>query len=110
MAAKAPKPRKALDDFVEGLRRDGYVVRLDAVMAGRSGVVHRFDMVAERAEGGGEKKTMVFMKERGMNPVEEMIGLFAMAFDVDAEPCYVVQGSVEERLPKSYGITFLTSA
>ena len=106
-ATSAPGPRKNFNDFVEGLRREGYAVKLDALVAGKSGVVHRFDLLAERA-GGGKKKTIVCMKGRGRNPAEEMIGLFVMAFDVGAEPCYVMQGSVEEKLAESYGITLLT--
>ena len=107
-ATSAPGPRKTFNGFVEGLRRDGYAVKLDALVVGKSGVVHRFDLLAERAGGGGKKRTVVCMKGRGRNPAEEMIGLFAMAFDVGAEPCYAVQGSVEEKLAESYGITLLT--
>ncbi|MDG6988572.1 MAG: hypothetical protein JRN21_04515 [Nitrososphaerota archaeon] len=99
--------RRSFDDLAESLRRDGYTVRFDALLAGRSGVVHRFDLLAEKTEGGGEKRTVVCMKERGNNPVEEMVGLFAMAFDVGAEPCYAMRGGVEEVVAKSYGITLV---
>ncbi len=97
----------SLDSFVEDLKREGYTVRLDASLPGKSGVVHRFDLLAEKA--GGEKTSIVCMRQRGSNQVEEMIGLFIMAFDVGAKPCYVTAQSVERKIAEAYGITFLAS-
>lgn len=104
-AAGGPQPRRSLNTFVDDLKKNGYTVKYDASLPGKSGVVHRFDLLAERAEGG--KRTVVCMRERGKNPVEEMIGLFIMAFDVDAKPCYITGGSVETKIAEAYGITFL---
>lgn len=104
-SAGRPEPKRSLDNFVDDLKRNGYTIKLDASLPGKSGVVHRFDLLAERAEG--EKKTVVCMRERGKNPVEEMIGLFIMAFDVGAKPCYITGGSVETKIAEAYGITFL---
>ena len=107
-ATSALKPRKTFDEFAEELEREGYSVKLDALAAGASGVLHRFDLLAEKDEGGGRKKTVVCMKSRGKNPVEEMIRLYASAYDVGAEPCYVVSGSIEDKLAAHYGIALLT--
>ncbi|MDG6951419.1 MAG: hypothetical protein JRN12_06225 [Nitrososphaerota archaeon] len=102
----AVRRRKSLGEFADGLKRDGYSMNSGALLPGKSGVVHRFDLLAEKTEGG-KRKTVVCMKERGHNPVEEMVGLFAMAFDVDAEPCYAVRGSVDEGFAESYRITLV---
>ena len=107
-ATSALRPRKTFDEFAEGLKKEGYAVKFDALVAGKSGVVHRFDLLAEKDEGGGRKKTVVCMKSRGKNPVEEMIRLYASAYDVGAEPCYVVSGSIEDKLAAHYGIALLT--
>ena len=105
-ATSALKPRKTFGEFAEELRREGYAVKLDALAAGASGVLHRFDLLAEKDEGG-RKKIIVCMKSRGKNPVEEMVGLYASAYDVGAEPCYVVSGSIEDKLAAHYGIALL---
>ena len=102
----AVRRRKSLSELAECLKRDGYNMKSGALLPGEPGVVHRFDLLAEKTEGG-KRKAVVSMKERGHNPVEEMVGHFAMAFDVDAEPCYAVRGSVDEGFAESYRITLV---
>ncbi len=88
--------RRNLDKFVNDLKHDGFTVKLDTLIAGASGVVHHVDLVAERIEEG-RKKIIVGMKEQGKDPTEEIISVFAIAFDVGAEPYYITSGGFESR-------------
>ena len=85
-----------LNEFVEDLEHDGFTVKLDTMIAGASGVVHHVDLVAERIEEG-KKKIIVGMKERGNDPAEEIVSVFAIAFDVGAEPYYITTDGFERR-------------
>ena len=88
--------RRNLDEVVKDLEHDGFIVKLDTLIAGASGVVHRVDLVAERIEDG-KKKIIVGMKEQGKDPTEEIVSVFAIAFDVGAEPYYIRTGGFGRR-------------
>ncbi|MDG6939934.1 MAG: hypothetical protein JRN39_06000 [Nitrososphaerota archaeon] len=93
--------RKSFHDLLERLEKEGYTVKLDTSVVGRSGVIHHVDLLAEGKVG---KRAIVGLEGRGKNPVEEMMTVFAIAFDAGAEPYYVTEGNVEERIAEFYGI------
>jgi predicted RNA-binding protein len=88
--------RRNLERLVEDLEHDGFTVKLDTLIAGASGVIHHVDLVAERIEEG-RKKIIVGMKAGGKDPAEELKSVFAIAFDVGAEPYYIAAEGFERR-------------
>ncbi|MDG6994571.1 MAG: hypothetical protein JRN52_01500 [Nitrososphaerota archaeon] len=98
----------SLGEFIEDLEEKGYSVKYNTKVKGVSGLFHRVDGIAESPKG--EKKTIVWLEKRG-NAITEIIQTFAVAYDADAEPCYVIEGALgeeERKLAEYYKMKLLT--
>lgn len=80
-------------EFTEELRKKGYFVRLDSSVKGRSGAVHHVDLLAEDKKG--EKKIIGVKKCCKENLSFEIINTFAIAYDTDADACYIVDRELD---------------
>lgn len=94
---------KSFDEYLAGLKREGYSVKLDANVVGASGASHHVDLWAE-PKVGSRGKPVVGLREHGRNPVEEILRVFVIALDMGARSCYITAGSADEKLVKEYGV------
>lgn len=92
------------ENFVEALKKNGYSVKLDAVIMGKSDVEYRVDFLAESPEG----KKILGLKSHGKETAKEIITTYVVAFDTGAEAFYIPFGPLNEeseRLAAEYKIT-----
>jgi len=95
--------------FFEGLKKQGYSVRFDASLKGRSGVTHHVDVLAENPQG----KKVVGVETRGKEAAVEIISTYMVALDCGVEACHLVDRGVDEesrKLAEFYKITLLTGS
>lgn len=100
---------KSSEDFVEGLKKQGYSVKYNVSLKGTSGVKHHADVVAEHSNG----KKVVGLRARGKETAAEIIGTFVVALDTKAEAFFVVEKALDKesrKLAESYEIKVLTGA
>ncbi|MDH2901654.1 MAG: hypothetical protein PXY39_11865 [archaeon] len=96
-----------VSEFVEDLKKQGYDIKFNAQIKGKSGLVHQVDGLAKHAKNG--KKIIVWLEKHGDTAIE-IIQIFAIAYDADADPCYVVDrelGEEERRLAEYYKMKLL---
>jgi len=93
--------------FIEDLKKQGYTVKFNASLKGKSGATHRVDVLAENHQG----KKHIAMKKNGKGIATEIINTFAVALDGEAEACYIIDKALDvesRKLAKYYKITLLT--
>ena len=96
-----------VSEFVEDLKKQGYSIKFNAYITGKSGLVHHVDGLAKHLEDA--KKIIVWLEKR-RDATTEIIQIFAIAYDAGADPCYVVDGELgeeERRLAESYKMRLL---
>ena len=99
---------RSFHTFVEDLKNRGFTVKFDSSLKGRSGAIHQIDMMAENLEG----RKIVVMEKSGNEASVDIIRLFAISLDCEAEAYYIVDGDLDEKsrmLVEFYKITLLTS-
>jgi predicted RNA-binding Zn-ribbon protein involved in translation (DUF1610 family) len=81
-------PRGQIEDF---LIHEGYEVQTDVKVAGRSGAVHEIDLLATKTSGTFEHRVVVgFATSDTEIDSEEVIKLYAKAYDVNAQDIVLV--------------------
>lgn len=93
--------------FIEDLKKQGYSVKLDASLKGKSGATHRVDVLAENPQG----EKVVGVETHGKEAAVEILNTFVVALDGGAEACYIVDRELDEesrKLAEYYKITLLT--
>ncbi len=96
-----------VSEFTEVLKKQGYDIKFDAYIKGKSGLIHHVDGLAKHLEDA--KKIIVWLEKRG-DATTEIIQIFAIAYDAGADPCYVVDGDIgeeERRLAEFYKMRLL---
>ncbi|MDG7001347.1 MAG: hypothetical protein JRN15_19800 [Nitrososphaerota archaeon] len=87
---------RSLREFVEDLNKHGYSVKFDVSVKGKSGTPHHVDLLAEDARAGRTKKIIGIKKRSERNLSFEIIRTYAIAYDLGAEPCYIVDRELED--------------
>ena len=82
-----------VSEFVEDLKKQGYDIKINAQIKGKSGLVHQVDGLAIHAKNGN--RIIVWLEKRG-DTTTEIIQIFAIAYDSGAEACYVVNKELNE--------------
>ena len=98
---------KSIHEFIEDLKKRGYSVKFDASVKGKSGALHRVDVLAESPKG----KKIVGLEKHGKEIAVEIMNTFVVALDGEAEACYIVDRKLDEenrKLAEHYRITLLT--
>ncbi|MCL5067239.1 MAG: hypothetical protein M1368_02655 [Thaumarchaeota archaeon] len=83
---------RSLREFIEDLKKQGYSLKFDVSVKGKSGTPHHVDLLADNKRAGRRKgkKIIGLEKHREGNSSFEIIRTFAIAYDLGAEPCYIV--------------------
>ena len=95
---------RSISTFVEDLKNQGFTVKFDASFKGRSGATHHVDVLAENPQG----KRIVAVEGSGNKTSVDIIRLFAISLDGEADAYYVVEGELNDeswKLVEYYKIT-----
>jgi hypothetical protein len=104
IAAKGSIP---LGSIAKALRDKGFEVGVRSDVLGKSGAIHKFDIIAR-------KGTSLIVANFAFEPKEEdIIGLFAKKYDIDPTLTLLIAltspSKEEEAVSKAYGVRILTS-
>lgn len=92
----------SLREFIEDLKKQGYSLKFDVSVRGKSGTPHHVDLLAENKKAGRRKgKKIIGLEKRCEgNSSFEIIRAFAISYDLGAEPCYIVDKRPENEEDK----------
>jgi adenylate cyclase len=96
--------RKPFQEFANGLEEEGYTLKFDSSVVGKSGVTYHVDLFADPPLGETESRPILGVKGSGKSPVVELLTVYAIALDVGARPCYITERVVDEELAMQYGV------
>ena len=91
----------SLREFIEDLKKQGYSLKFNVSVRGKSGTPHHVDLLAENKRAGRKGKKIIGLeKRREGNSSFEIIRTFSIAYDLGAEPCYIVDKRPENEEDK----------
>jgi len=99
---------KSMKGFLGEMEKNGYSVRTGARLKGKSGTVHKVDVLFEKKEGGGG---VVLVKSRGKDANLEIIQAFLTGVDLGATAVYVTDRNVDalgRKLLRDYKMSHLS--
>ena len=104
----------SLGEFIEDLKKQGYSLKFDVSVRGKSGTPHHVDILAENKRAGRRnkgKKIIGLEKRCEGNSSFEIIRTFAIAYDLGAQPCYIVdkrpENEEDKMLLESYNMKLI---
>jgi hypothetical protein len=83
---------RRVHQFTDELRNQGYIVRSNVSMMGKSGASHHIDVLAEDSNG----RKIIGLMGHGKGASMEIMSTFMVALDGEAIGCYIAPRKLDE--------------